>query len=86
MLNFAASLIAGLSLLYSAKRLHDILLHFVLRWPMELFDTTPLGRIINRFSKDVDILDNVLPWVIISWMDMVFEVKRIGQMGFVVNR
>lgn len=61
----------------SAKETHETLLHYVFRWPMELFDTTPTGRVVNRFSKDVDVVDNVLPHCIRSWILMFFSVNEI---------
>ncbi|KAJ3288221.1 hypothetical protein HDU76_007719, partial [Blyttiomyces sp. JEL0837] len=45
----------------ASKRLHDRALLKEFRAPMEFFDTTPLGRVLNRFSKDVDTLDSLLP-------------------------
>ncbi len=41
--------------------LHTSILFGVLRAPMAFFDTTPIGRIINRFAKDVDSIDSSLP-------------------------
>ncbi|KAF9575235.1 hypothetical protein EC968_003876 [Mortierella alpina] len=44
----------------SAKAMHDQAFVSVLQSPMSFFDTTPLGRILNRFSKDMNTIDNSL--------------------------
>ncbi|ANB15991.1 ATP-binding cassette glutathione S-conjugate transporter YCF1 [Sugiyamaella lignohabitans] len=46
--------------IHSAKKLHDGMLNAVIRAPMSFFETTPLGRIINRFSNDVYRVDQIL--------------------------
>ncbi|KPA78918.1 putative mitochondrial multidrug resistance protein E [Leptomonas pyrrhocoris] len=38
--------------------IHDELLRSVSSGTMAFFDTTPLGRIVNRFSKDLNLLDD----------------------------
>lgn len=59
--SFFATLTIGLGGVLCSKELHAVMLLYLFRWPMELFDITPLGRIVNRFSKDIDTVDNVLP-------------------------
>jgi ABC-type multidrug transport system fused ATPase/permease subunit len=45
----------------ASERIHRHLLEKVLRLPMAFFDTTPVGRIINRFSSDIFAVDLRIP-------------------------
>ncbi|KAG5518290.1 hypothetical protein PMAC_003086 [Pneumocystis sp. 'macacae'] len=44
----------------ATTNMHHKAIERVIRAPMLFFDTTPLGRIINKFTKDIKILDNSL--------------------------
>ncbi|KAF5367964.1 hypothetical protein D9758_004466 [Tetrapyrgos nigripes] len=44
----------------ASRALHRFALKRVMHAPTSFFDTTPLGRIMNRFSKDIDTIDNVV--------------------------
>uniref|UniRef100_A0A671VKK2 ATP-binding cassette, sub-family C (CFTR/MRP), member 3 n=1 Tax=Sparus aurata TaxID=8175 RepID=A0A671VKK2_SPAAU len=56
----------------AAKKLHNNLLVNKLHTPQSFFDTTPIGRIINRFSKDIYIIDEALPATVLMLLGTVF--------------
>ncbi|KAG2423828.1 hypothetical protein HXX76_014988 [Chlamydomonas incerta] len=53
----------------AANRLHDTMLSRVLRAPLSFFHTNPAGRIINRFSKDQGLVDDLLPGALVEASD-----------------
>lgn len=61
-------------LLKGSQNLHDTMLQRVLRAPTLFFDYNPLGRVLNRFSDDVGILDDRLPQVAVDFMQSAFWV------------
>lgn len=46
--------------LKASKRIHAQLLDRILRAKVRFFDTTPMGRIVNRFSSDLETIDQAV--------------------------
>ncbi len=65
---FIGAIILAYGVLRASSKLHLEILHNTLRSPMTFFDTTPIGRLVNRFSKDVDIIDMLVPRNIDIWI------------------
>lgn len=56
------------SMLLAASLMHRNMLQRVLQAPQAFFESTPTGRLLNRFSKDVDAIDSHIPDNIDIWM------------------
>lgn len=61
----------------AAIHFHFHLLHRILSVPMEFFDTTPKGRILSRFSADIDVIDGKLPVGLAITVSMFFRVCQL---------
>jgi len=48
-------------LMKSSRSLHSSMLYSILRSTMQFFESTPIGRIINRFSKDIEAVESLIP-------------------------
>ncbi|KAM5206026.1 LOW QUALITY PROTEIN: cystic fibrosis transmembrane conductance regulator [Hipposideros larvatus] len=74
----ALGLFRGLPLVHNlitvSKILHHKMLHSVLHAPMSTLNTLKAGGILNRFSKDIAILDDLLPLTIFDFIQLVLIV------------
>ncbi|XP_060605432.1 multidrug resistance-associated protein 1-like [Ruditapes philippinarum] len=60
------ALVQAIRCVRASKILHENMLTNVLRGPMWFFDTTPVGRIVNRFSQDIEAIDSTLPHMFVE--------------------
>eukprot|EP00977_Amphora_coffeiformis_P028944 scaffold37996_cov191-Amphora_coffeaeformis.AAC.2 len=61
-------------LVLASRRLHDKMTEAVLRAKISFFDTNPMGRILNRFSADVGIADDLMPQTLFDFLVISFIV------------
>ena len=57
----------------ASRRLHDNMVEKILRVPSIFFNTNPSGIILNRFSKDMGLMDDLLPTTLsdVLWVTII---------------
>ena len=61
---------------------HEKMANCVTRAPMSFFETTPVGRIINRFSEDINVIDSQLIWSCMGVVD--FGLEAVGYLVVII--
>lgn len=78
----ARSLLVFYVLVNSSQALHNRMFESILKAPVLFFDRNPIGRILNRFSKDIGHMDDLLPLTFVDFIQTFLQV--IGVVGVAV--
>ncbi|XP_072240641.1 ATP-binding cassette sub-family C member 4-like [Leuresthes tenuis] len=70
---FVRSLLIFRGLVKSAQTLHNNMFSAVLRTHVRFFDVNPIGRILNRFSKDIGQMDSMLPMTFVDFYQCLLQ-------------
>uniref|UniRef100_A0AAY4E1J1 Multidrug resistance-associated protein 4 n=1 Tax=Denticeps clupeoides TaxID=299321 RepID=A0AAY4E1J1_9TELE len=74
---FMRSLVMFNMLVRAAQNLHNRMFKCILRTPVRFFDVNPIGRVLNRFSKDVGQLDSMLPWTFVDFTQVFLQILGV---------
>lgn len=74
-----------LVVLRASRKLHNKMFAAILRAPVYFFDTNPVGRVINRFSKDIGFLDDLLPYESFQYTTLQLRTFAIFAVSMVAN-
>lgn len=70
---------------YAARTLHQKLIEAVMNVSLSWYTTTPTGRVINRFSRDISCLDSQLAALLYSVVQMVVSLLfRLGSISAIL--
>ncbi|GLE05595.1 hypothetical protein PINS_up014627 [Pythium insidiosum] len=73
LLGFGGDLTSRFGGLSASERIHHRLLRHIVRGTMRFFDTTPIGRVLNRFSNDMNTIDQKLNASIVAFTTMLLS-------------
>ena len=70
----------------SSQTLHDRMFVSVIATSVRFFDTNPVGRILNRFSKDLGFIDDYLPNAYFEFLQVRLPISRFSLLLMDVHR
>lgn len=77
MATFGTTVAISLCGIIASRHLHTELLNNVLRSPMSFFERTPSGNLLNRFAKDIDAIDCMVPDGLKMMLSYVFKLMEV---------
>ncbi|XP_077453086.1 ATP-binding cassette sub-family C member 4 isoform X3 [Stigmatopora argus] len=74
---FLRTLLMFNMLVRSTQALHDSMFTTILRTHVRFFDSHPIGRVLNRFSKDIGQLDSIMPWTFVDFIQVFLQILGV---------